>query len=1678
MRKVSASLLIMLVLLSLVTPLAVLPVAVEAQSDPYLDNKVFHAVDNSGSYGADARHNLTQAYKGYIVVSVAFKKGSATNYEGLRVGNSAGEPIAYLGTKAATSTWHYYDYAAGTWYDTGISVDTSEHNFTIAVNTSAQTVEFYIDGSKVGSFTSSRATDVYFIILATGGGSFTGSENWFDNVVVRVNGTTVFQDDFEDGTWDDNWFHTATGGAPPSGVTFEVITIKPPPFTLSNAGEPLSIPTYDGSGQATHPSIIYFETGYSYRYVLAFTPYPNGNDDYENPSVVFSNDNNVWTEDGVTNPLDTPPDTVNYHLCDTDIVWNGTAFLLYYLLADHSTSPYTYTLKVLVSTDGVHWEGPYSLFSGQGMVSPAIIYDRDEGKYKMWYVSHATSPNTVWYRESTDGFNWSSPIQVTFAASGLEPWHPEVQKLSNGMYLMLIAMYPSGGSNGDTELYLATSWDGLNWKVYDYAPVLAKGASGSWDEQQIYRTTFIVYDSVLYVWYSARNSASVWHIGFTSKDISDFLGGYGIYSDNVIGVGAKGLNTKVGTLVFDNGGGGSWSYYASFPIMQWVSNASYAVYKLVIDNSTWRLYNARGEYEAGGANDYFWDYVREDGLDIRVFDKDMNQLYFWIERFNYTERKATIWINVTEDSVEVNIAYGNPLAGKSSYEDPAKVFILFDDFDTLDTTKWLVEVSSQGGVIEVTTIDEVSALHIGQYMNYYAYIQYKKPIPSTNIVIEMRARAGDNGGEGWGFGYGLKDYNDTTTITYLRHRVSQSGSTGGVAPYAQVVERIISDSVEATTGGTRAAENPLPADVWSLWRGIITSNTSGDFVIYIESSGAVVNEDKGFTWSTPLPEQAYFALGKKFVNTDYSEAGGWGDHYVDWVRIYVADDPASYGSVTVWKVVSKAIRLPKESVYLTHSIIYAPNSTQFVHSFTAANTTTAGYEVNYSDIYGWRVYADPYQSGGVSYENNASLISEVDIVLPYTSVAVENLTFYAKSSGGSYRQIWVKVLDSSGNTIAELTNATVGVDWTKVVLNISTDLSEKLTIWINVTVKSTDSEGVETAIKDLKLHIRYDTNPEVDITEIAANAEYFNCSFTHQVELGNESLLNASVIDFKVIDYLTFVSASYPVQPVFIGNETIDSHNYSVYRIEQANYPQIINATLRLENKLKTFRTHVRGYDTETALVGEPVTIELPTIGNVTIPALGKTFINVTAITLRFTSEGTYTIEANVSLPNIWEVGYARKTITVKYGSFSVNPVDINAKTVDYEDISLILLNATSGSIIKSITGRGLLILSQLWSGNYSIIMKFKDIVVGVVDVELNITTDGTTYTIQVPSAELAKDYRGFNRSVILEYDKKLLSVKSLDIKYPYSRTEIAINGSGTFKLYINYRSDLPTKVSVVGNVSNLNYYWDGSYLVITGTLGSVGVINVTDLYKVRLELYDRLGNLMPSWIYAYVNETKYSGAIVEDYYYPEDYVIKLPAAINGFEFFSFFDGFNESVRVVSINNSDITLKAWYRVPTNIEVKSYQVSSTFIPFIKQEGETVKVYVEGYLRDYYGNGVPNRPLIINITSVEAGYTMSYNITTDVTGYFRSPVIELLRGKTYRIEVIFNGDDVYVNTLSTTEVKPEELPAAPAIIEIPVNYILAAVGVALIAFGVFAAVRAARHTIEDLRGRSRKFVRKKR
>jgi len=164
---------------------------------------------------------------------------------------------------------------------------------------------------------------------------------------------------------------------------------------------------------------------------------------------------------------------------------------------------------------------------------------------------------------------------------------------------------------------------------------------------------------------------------------------------------------------FDNNGGGKWTKYINIPITS--TPSEYAQYKVAIDSTNVTVYAADGTQEAQGAvASDFWDNVQSDGGDMRVFDQAKDQLHFWIESWDYSGQNAVIWVKLPAGSTELNIAYGNPSATKSDYENGEQVFEFFDDFkgNSLDTNKWTAvnnpSLSFSNSIMTISGLNSVS----------------------------------------------------------------------------------------------------------------------------------------------------------------------------------------------------------------------------------------------------------------------------------------------------------------------------------------------------------------------------------------------------------------------------------------------------------------------------------------------------------------------------------------------------------------------------------------------------------------------------------------------------------------------------------------------------------------------------------------------------------------------------------------------------------------------------------------------------------------------------------------------------------------------------------------------------------------------------------------------------------
>lgn len=296
--------------------------------------------------------------------------------------------------------------------------------------------------------------------------------------------------------------------------------------TGMNAPTPLVTPTYDGSGQVVHPDVVHVPGGWNgYEYWMAMTPYPNSNDNYENPSVLASHDNLTWVvPPGVTNPLAPEPPG---HNDDTDMLLVDGQMAIYYNETNSDGNTY---LKRLASTDGVSWGTAQTVITTPNYImSPTVIHDGTQ--YIMWYVHSpggcTSSYQSFYRRTSADGIAWGPAEPVTLDHPGRVLWHLDVQ-MNGGLYSMVFISYPQGSSCGNTRLHYAESADGLSWTA-NPLPLLERSASG-WDSANIYRASFTQDGTWLRIWYSAMSSGGQWRVGYTEGDLEDFLGEAGTSS--------------------------------------------------------------------------------------------------------------------------------------------------------------------------------------------------------------------------------------------------------------------------------------------------------------------------------------------------------------------------------------------------------------------------------------------------------------------------------------------------------------------------------------------------------------------------------------------------------------------------------------------------------------------------------------------------------------------------------------------------------------------------------------------------------------------------------------------------------------------------------------------------------------------------------------------------------------------------------------------------------------------------------------------------------------------------------------------------------------------------------------------------------------------------------------------
>lgn len=308
---------------------------------------------------------------------------------------------------------------------------------------------------------------------------------------------------------------------------------RPPPVVRPGVPSLITVPTYEGSGQAVHPDVVVFDQPWrGATHWMAVTPYPFGNAYHENPSVLAGDDGLRWaTPDGGPDPvIPAPPSGYN---SDPDLVYDAAHDRLVLLWREVSARN---VIRATASSDGRSWSPPVVVTSAPNhrALSPAVVI-RD-GRPLLWYVdaggAGCTADRSVLKLRRGESMSallpsapdagWSPEIAASLTIPGQVVWHLDVAHLARRAELWAVVhAFPPSVGCGAGDLYLARSRDGVTWTA-EPEPFL-RAADQEWSRASLYRTSLVPDEErgVLRLWISARSGTGRWSVGYMELELAD-----------------------------------------------------------------------------------------------------------------------------------------------------------------------------------------------------------------------------------------------------------------------------------------------------------------------------------------------------------------------------------------------------------------------------------------------------------------------------------------------------------------------------------------------------------------------------------------------------------------------------------------------------------------------------------------------------------------------------------------------------------------------------------------------------------------------------------------------------------------------------------------------------------------------------------------------------------------------------------------------------------------------------------------------------------------------------------------------------------------------------------------------------------------------------------------------------
>lgn len=304
-----------------------------------------------------------------------------------------------------------------------------------------------------------------------------------------------------------------------SSITVEAVETKS--MLLENAVAPLQLFQGDDLLETTHPSILSFEEEpwNGYRYWMAVSPYPAGDDSQENPCIFASNDLENWeTPKGLVNPLSPTPENYEKGIIynsDPDLIYNSDTNQLecWWRYVDDKSGIMIIYRKI--SSDGIHWsQDEIVSLTGRktvDYVSFSVLYE--DHMYKMWSVG---SGYKVQYTQSKDAKHWDAlrTMSIPFRDSQLRLWHMDMIHTDVGYEMIFVAFNKQTDPTREhMSLYYANTSD--NRSISEPVLILQPSSGNTWDNDGLYKSTFFKDSNGLYhIIYSGIALGSHHNIGY------------------------------------------------------------------------------------------------------------------------------------------------------------------------------------------------------------------------------------------------------------------------------------------------------------------------------------------------------------------------------------------------------------------------------------------------------------------------------------------------------------------------------------------------------------------------------------------------------------------------------------------------------------------------------------------------------------------------------------------------------------------------------------------------------------------------------------------------------------------------------------------------------------------------------------------------------------------------------------------------------------------------------------------------------------------------------------------------------------------------------------------------------------------------------------------------------------